>query len=65
MGAVAPTVIETLEDTPFYARSVIAGDLMGERVTAVHESLWMDRFTSPVVQAMLPFRMPRVGRFTR
>jgi hypothetical protein len=25
------------------------------------ESLSMGRFVSPVVQAMLPFRMPRVG----
>jgi carotenoid 1,2-hydratase len=57
----APAVVETLEDTPFYARSVIAGDLLGQRVTAMHESLSMQRFTFPLVQAMLPFRMPRRG----
>jgi carotenoid 1,2-hydratase len=28
-------------------------------MTAVHESLELDRFTLPIVQAMLPFRMPR------
>ena len=54
-----PTVIETLEDTPFYARSLVATTLMGQRVSAVHESLMLDRFTAPWVQPMLPFRMPR------
>jgi len=28
----------------------------------VHESLSLDRFRAPWVQAMLPFRMPRVWR---
>ncbi len=52
-------VLETLEDTPFYARSVIASHLLGEPVIGVHESLSLDRFRTPVVQFMLPFRMPR------
>ena len=55
----SPVVTETLEDTPFYARSLVGADLLGQRVTAMHESLSMGRFVSPVVQAMLPFRMPR------
>ena len=54
-----PVVLDTLEDTPFYARSVIAAGLAGQRVTAMHESLSMDRFSTAWVQAMLPFRMPR------
>ncbi len=54
-------VVRTLEDTPFYARSVLASRLLGERVMAIHESLSLDRFRSPWVQAMLPFRMPRRG----
>ncbi len=54
-----PTVRQTLEDTPFYSRSVIETQLLGERVTAVHESLSLDRFRAPWVQAMLPFRIPR------
>ena len=49
----------TLEDTPFYARSVLKTRLLGEATTAVHESLELDRFALPIVQAMLPFRMPR------
>ncbi|EJW12819.1 Hydroxyneurosporene dehydrogenase [Rhodovulum sp. PH10] len=55
----AVTIVDTLEDTPFYARSLITGTLGGEPVTAVHESLSLDRFAAPWVQAMLPFRMPR------
>ncbi len=52
-------VAETLVDAPFYARSVVSTRLMGEPVTAVHESLSLDRFRAPWVQAMLPFRVPR------
>ena len=52
-------VRQTLEDTPFYSRSVIDTHLLGQPVTAVHESLSMTRFTAPWVQAMLPFRIPR------
>ena len=55
----APTVRQTLEDGPFYARSVLSTTLFGEPVTAMHESLSLDRFRQPIVQAMLPFRMPR------
>lgn len=53
------TVVETLEDGPFYARSLVRSRLGDEDVIAVHESLDLDRFASPWVQAMLPFRMPR------
>lgn len=55
-------VTETLEDTPFYTRSVLETHLLGERVTAMHESVCLDRFSSRVVQAMLPFRIPRALR---
>ena len=55
----APAVRHTLEDGPFYARSVLRSRLFGENVTAMHESLSLDRFRAPWVQAMLPFRMPR------
>jgi carotenoid 1,2-hydratase len=55
------TLVETMEDTPFYARSLVRTSLGGENVTAMHESLSLDRFANPVVQAMLPFKMPRRG----
>jgi carotenoid 1,2-hydratase len=55
-------VLATLEDTPFYARSIISTGLAGEAATSMHESLDLERFRSAVVQLMLPFRMPRVGR---
>jgi len=51
-----PRVLRTLEDTPFYSRSLLAFD-RGER--AIHESVDLERFASRWVQALLPFRMPR------
>lgn len=54
-------VARTLEDTPFYARSLLrmgAGEGTG---TAVHESLSLQRFRKTWVRALLPFRMPRLG----
>lgn len=61
-----PTVKKTLEDTPFYARSIINTRLLGQPVTAIHESLCLSRFSQRWVQMLLPFRMPRVrGSTTR
>lgn len=57
-----PAVVRTLEDTPFYARSVVSTRMFGEPAQAVHESLSLDRFRAPWVQAMLPFRVPRARR---
>lgn len=54
----AATVQRTLEDTPFYARSVLTTRLFGESCISMHESLSLDWFRAPWVQAMLPFRMP-------
>ncbi len=58
-AAQPPRLRRTLEDTPFYVRSELDAHLMGERVVAVHETLSLPRLVSPVVQAMLPVRMPR------
>jgi carotenoid 1,2-hydratase len=57
-----PRALRTLEDTPFYARSLVETSLAGQRVTAVHESVSLDRFAHPVVQLMLPFRIRRGWR---
>ena len=54
-----PRLLRTLTDAPFYARSLIETQWLGERVTAFHESLLLTRFDTAWVQAMLPFRMPR------
>jgi carotenoid 1,2-hydratase len=56
-----PRLIQTLEDAPFYTRNLVELMLDGETCEAVHESLSLDRFVNPVVQMMLPFRMPRIG----
>jgi carotenoid 1,2-hydratase len=52
-------VVRTLEDSPFYARSLVTATLHGEPVLAMHESLDLDRFRRRWVQMLLPFRMPR------
>ncbi len=54
------TVVQTLEDTPFYARSVLRSRVCGEMATSVHESLSLKKFDTTRVKLMLPFRMPRV-----
>jgi len=55
-------VLETLEDTPFYSRSLVHTHRLGQPVTAVHEALDLDRFRNPIVQKMLPFRIRRGWR---
>ncbi len=59
-GGSGAQIAQTLEDTPFYARSVVRSALQGRSLTAMHESLSLRRFASPWVQILLPFRMPRV-----
>jgi carotenoid 1,2-hydratase len=56
----AAHVRRTLEDTPFYARSLLDLPLGGITVDAVHETLDVPRLVAPTTQWMLPFRMPRV-----
>jgi carotenoid 1,2-hydratase len=58
----SPRIARTLEDTPFYARSLVQTRLLGREVTAMHQSLCLDRFASPWIQTILPFRIPRAGR---
>ena len=55
----AVQVKQQLEDTPFYQRAVLQSSLLGENVESFHETLHTGRLVSPVVQAMLPWRMPR------
>ncbi|WP_156373333.1 carotenoid 1,2-hydratase [Pseudorhodoferax sp. Leaf267] len=57
LPAAAPTVAATLESGPFYCRSLLADADGG--APWMHESLDLVRFDRPLVQAMLPFRMPR------
>ena len=46
----AAHLVRTLEDAPFYARSLVAAKLLGEPVMLMHESLSLDRFRMPVVR---------------
>ncbi|MEM9171031.1 MAG: carotenoid 1,2-hydratase, partial [Pseudomonadota bacterium] len=57
----APRVVKTLEDTPFYSRSVVRSRLFGADRIGVHESLSGPRLRNPAVKMLLPFRMPRLA----
>ena len=57
----AVKVLADLEDTPFYSRSILSGNWLDEEVTCMHETLNIPRFSSPIVQMMLPWRMPRLA----
>ena len=54
-------VLSLFEDAPFYARTLLRLQTEEGEAFAFHESLSLARFRNPVVQAMLPFRMPRRG----
>jgi carotenoid 1,2-hydratase len=54
-------VVKTWLDAPFYARSALKTHLFGHQGDGVHESLSLDRLVTPIVQGMLPYRMPRVS----
>lgn len=48
-------IVRTLEDTPFYARSLVrVGTAIG-----VHETISLDRFAARWVQRLIPYRMRR------
>lgn len=55
----APRITRTLEDTPFYARSLVETRILGRRCEGTHEVVSLDRFRSRAVQLMLRFRMRR------
>lgn len=53
--------VSLLEDSPFYSRTLLKLETAEGPADAFHESLSLTRFRNPVVQMMLPFRMPRRG----
>jgi carotenoid 1,2-hydratase len=58
-----PRLLSRLEDSPFYTRSRIGTVLGGQPLEMVHETLDCRRLSHPLVRLMLPFRMPRRGRY--
>jgi carotenoid 1,2-hydratase len=54
-------LVRTLEDTPFYARSLLADTRGGVVTPVMHESLSLERFAAAWVRLLLPFRMRRAG----
>lgn len=54
-----PIIRRRLEDAPFYTRSELTVAMNGLPSVMLHETLDARRLSSPIVRAMLPFRMPR------
>ncbi|MBE7220332.1 MAG: carotenoid 1,2-hydratase, partial [Caulobacteraceae bacterium] len=54
-----PTLVRTLENAPFYARSEVRALIGGREMSGVHETLSLPRLVHPAVRFMVPFRMPR------
>lgn len=52
-------VNQTLEDTPFYIRSVLQSGLLGESILSMHETLNVPKLDRLSTRLMLPWRMPR------
>jgi carotenoid 1,2-hydratase len=59
-GGPPPKITRTLEDTPFYVRSLAESTVDGQPVLSVHETLNGPRLRSGLVRLMLPWRMPRL-----
>ena len=55
-------LIRTLVDAPFYSRSQLQVRMQGVHAPTIHEGLSLQRFRKRWVQALLPFRMPRIAR---
>ena len=69
IGKVTGTVVSTTKFEDYRGFKLLKvrpidlqGEFAGEEVVAVQESLDMRRFSSPLVQFMLPYRMPRRTR---
>ncbi len=58
-GSHPAQVLQTLEDTPFYVRSVLRSGLLQEPVISMHETLNVPRLDNAITRLMLPWRMPR------
>ena len=56
----APSLVSTLENAPFYARSTVRSLIDGREMDGVHETLSLTRLVHPAVRFMVPFRMPRL-----
>jgi carotenoid 1,2-hydratase len=56
-----PRVSRSLEDTPFYARTLSTARVAGQPVHLVHETVDLQRFDRRWVQFLIPFRMRRVA----
>lgn len=54
-----PRQVMSMLGGPFYNRCLVQTEVDGERLTGVHETLDLRRYTSPLVKWMLATRIPR------
>jgi carotenoid 1,2-hydratase len=54
-----PTLVATLEDSPFYTRNLVRTVIDAHPSLAVHESVDFRRFSSGKTQFLLPFKVRR------
>ena len=55
-GALAE-LVRTVEDGPFYVRSLVRSELGGRPAVGMHEAVSLARFRAPWVRFLVPFRM--------
>ena len=55
----SPTLLETLEDSPFYTRNLVSAQVAGRVALTMHESVDLRRFCARPTQLLLPFRIRR------
>ena len=57
----APSIRQSLEDGPFYARALVSARQDGQAVVAMHEVLDATRLSQSWVRFLTPFRMGRAS----
>ena len=61
----SPELLRTMEDGPFYARSLVRSQVRGEEAIAMQETLSLDRLRNVGTRVMVPYRNPRVFEIRR
>ena len=54
-----PRQVKHMLDAPFYTRSAVKTKIFGEETVGVHETLDLNRFSSPLLKPLLAVRVPR------
>ena len=58
-----PYQVKHMLDAPFYTRSAVKTKIFGEETVGVHETLDLNRFSSPLLKPLLAVRVPRRSKW--